>query len=351
MFHIVNYPFVLLIFVAFLTFWGDKHLKQSYKKKIEISYSPKEMVSLRNAYRFYKIILLTVYTLIIVPLLYFSLKDISITMRFPVGPWPFVASLLSILLPYASSLPVSCLTIDDFKKEDFALFLRGFSHDSYDSSKVWKIIRILGPIENQNKLPFSEEKFAKVVYRFMPIFCVGITRELESPKGAKRIYLSDVTWKKDVTLLIKKAKFIFILINPSDSCIWEIEQCQKIDPNKVFYFVDDMDKLNNVKNKMGETTPQCIKNVSNSESINYINKGKTHSLPYTNTKKGFKKLLKKVFLEKDVKIYTARFFFSMNWNIPIFLLSLGVIYLFVDDIVFITLLLIIGGLIFFVLKS
>ena len=68
----------------------------------------------------------------------------------------------------------------------------------------------------------------------MPAYAVGMTKELNSPIGAERIYLNDAEWESEVMDLMTKASLIVILLNDSQSCIWEICKSNQF-KNKVVF--------------------------------------------------------------------------------------------------------------------
>jgi hypothetical protein len=89
-----------------------------------------------------------------------------------------------------------------------------------------------------------------------------MTKEIESPRGALRVYLSDSNWKEDVYDLMHNAQKIYILVNDRNSCIWEIEQSiEMID--KTVYIVDDLQKYDNVRLRI--SNPVLLPEISANE--------------------------------------------------------------------------------------
>lgn len=232
-------------------------------------------VKVRNVYRYIRICIIIIYTIAMLIELNFLIPALWDSFHYITAKQQTINIILLSLLPYASmSLPISGMTIDKFKEENFALYLRGFTSDSYDASMLDKLhvlnerknlINIWKKKNKENtvKLKFSEHELAKAVKRYMPIYSVGMTKEIESPEGCKRIYLDDKDWQEGVKMLIEKAKIIFILINPRKSCIWEILQCQEMAINKTIFFVDNLDYINIMKEKLEYSTiPECIKYTS-----------------------------------------------------------------------------------------
>lgn len=147
--------------------------------------------------------------------------------------------------------PISFLTVKDFEKlgGKYSLFLRGFNVDNYSSKQDVSIIK---------GHQFSEYTLARLMAKGSPLFAVGMTKELTSPEGAKRIYLSDDAWKDDVHELMQHAAAIYILVNGKESCVWEIEQSMAL-LEKTCFIVDDLAQYEIVKMKIGDK--YCLPNL------------------------------------------------------------------------------------------
>ena len=111
----------------------------------------------------------------------------------------------------------------------FALYLRGFENDDY--SNKWSLVK-------KKDKQFSEYLFTKILSKHCVCAAIGMTKELDAPLGAKRIYVDDETWKDDVAELMEKSHQIYILVNNRPSCIWEIETAVKF-IEKVVLIIDD----------------------------------------------------------------------------------------------------------------
>ena len=138
---------------------------------------------------------------------------------------------------------ISCLTKTAFLSahENFVLFLRGFNDDDYSD---------ITEIRKDHFEKFSEYGFMSLLEVSKISACaIGMTKESDSPIGAKRIYVDDNSWKEDVNELIEKARDIFILVRDRESCIWEIEK-SLVHLSKVQFIVDDIDIYNNVREKI-----------------------------------------------------------------------------------------------------
>ena len=161
------------------------------------------------------------------------------------------------------------------------LYLRGFANDVY-STKYYMDIKPLG-------VGFSEFHFVKAVY--LPVIAVGMTKEIESPIGACRIYLNDSDWKEGVLYMMKRAARIVVLMDYRESCIWEIDQCANY-LNKTIFIVDNVEKYNRIKEglKMIDDLPELelpdknvaiLKKSTDRYDVNYIN---------ISRKKGYKEI-------------------------------------------------------------
>lgn len=136
---------------------------------------------------------------------------------------------------------VSSLTKEKFvdKYPSFALFLRGFEDDVYG----------IDDVKLNLKDKFSEIHFMEVLESYMPTCAIGMTKEVDAPFGAKRVYVSDESWKEDVRELMNRANLIFVLLNNRPSCIWEIEQSADV-INKTCFLVEDIEKYNYIRSKL-----------------------------------------------------------------------------------------------------
>ena len=120
----------------------------------------------------------------------------------------------------------------------FVLFLRGFGDDDYSSMCDIKLKKY----DN-----FSEYCFMSLLdFKGLSACAVGMTKESDSPIGAKRIYVDDISWKSHVKDLIEKAQNIYILVCDRESCIWEIRESIKY-IDKVKFIVDDLEVYSRVR--------------------------------------------------------------------------------------------------------
>ena len=137
---------------------------------------------------------------------------------------------------------ISTASKHDFLEQHnkYCLFLRGFEQDDYGHAPV---------VSEKTYDSFSEYEFTSLVMQNIPICAVGMTKEVNSPRGAIRVYLNDDSWQKDVLELMEKSQAIYILVNDRKSCIWEIEQSFKM-LEKIIYIIDDTQKYENVRQQL-----------------------------------------------------------------------------------------------------
>lgn len=239
-------------------------------KKITSSKNAKESVKVRKSYRWIRLLIILLYSVILVWILSNTI-ELFFTSKNTAAQFILIGVFGAIIMTYGSmSLPISGITIDKFNPNNkYALYLRGFDSDSYEMSSTLSAIvdHCHAPGSgsrrpNPEELPFSEEEFCRAIKKHSPIYSVGMTKELESPHGSKRIYLDDETWKEDVALLINKAKYVFINLHDSDSCIWEILQCKKDASKKTFYFIDSLADYQNILKQMQDGAPSVLQEMS-----------------------------------------------------------------------------------------
>lgn len=142
---------------------------------------------------------------------------------------------------------ISTYDLDTFryKNEHYSLYLRGFDSDDYQK---------IDQLENPGKESYdhlSEYWFFKLLSKRYqtPVVSVGMTKELDSPFGTKRVYLDDEEWKAGVRTLMEHADRIFILINDRVSCIWEIAQSKDF-LDKTLFIADDGEKYRSAQKKV-----------------------------------------------------------------------------------------------------
>lgn len=123
------------------------------------------------------------------------------------------------------------------KNKGFVLYLRAFESDFYSKDP---------------KARSFEGSFIKALEsRGRDVCAIGMTKELDAPYGAERVYVSDESWQSDVKELMQYADTIFILMSDRQSCIWEIAQsADKL--QKTYFIIDNESKYVNVKDELRE---------------------------------------------------------------------------------------------------
>ncbi len=182
---------------------------------------------------------------------YHSVAGISRDMDIALSFWLNIIActvLLYVQISYEKSKKdlfgnLSYFTTDEYlaRNEEFYLYLRGFDDDV--------------PFKESGKyvLKFDESLFAEAVEygAGVPMCALGMTKEVDSPVGAQRIYVDDDNWQEKVLLLMQRAKQIFILINNSQSCLWEIEQAATM-KDKILFIVDSRERYDYVRERYGD---------------------------------------------------------------------------------------------------
>lgn len=232
----------------------DRFFSRHLKKKLAIEGSSTKRILIRKMVRRNRIVLLSCFIIFLIGTEVFLVYD-AITL-----PYNSFTTKNCILFPFVcliyfmfqhkwkrikGNISTSDLDSFNYKKVKYTLFLRGFDNDDYN-----KIDTLENPkVEKYEHL--SEYWFFKFLSKKhkLPIVSVGMTKELDSPLGTKRIYLDDEDWKEGVKTLMEYADRIFILVNDRDSCIWEISQSKDF-LCKTFFIVDDKHKYEVAKEKV-----------------------------------------------------------------------------------------------------
>ena len=186
------------------------------------------------------------------------------------------------------NFPVYAIRPSHLHNECFVLYLMGFSRDNYGES-----IETLQ--KSSASKSFSEGRSIHLLKQYIPVYAVGMTKELEAPHGASRIYLEDAEWEQEVEALMKKATMIIVLLNDSNSCIWEIQHAHRY-KNKTVYICDSQEKLINVRHKLnasreGVAIPLGMK-------VNTItftdSKGSSRTIPIDHTDKDYSQFIHRI---------------------------------------------------------
>lgn len=245
----------LALYVVIFEFL-DRLFSKSLKKKLTIEESSTKRILIRQKVKRNRIILLTCFLIFLIGTEIFLIYD-AVTQ-----PYNSFTTKNCVLFPFAcwlyfkfqkkwkrikGNISTSDLESFDYVNSKYSLFLRGFDNDDY---------RKIDELENPKTEKYehlSEYWFFKLLskkYR-LPIVSVGMTKELDSPLGTKRIYLDDTEWRAGVRILMENADKIIILVNDRESCIWEIAQTKDF-LNKTIFIADDENKFNTAKGRVRE---------------------------------------------------------------------------------------------------
>lgn len=254
-----------IIIICLLTMGLNWLIKKAMNKKIAAANTAQQSVSYRKKYRVLRLFILILFTIVIVCEFVYCCS--LLLDSYTSNTYRHILNMILIIgVTYASmSLPISSMTIGQFDESSpFALYLRGFAKDNYDPQnaleKIEKISKAKNGIGTKEKDPqelsFSEREFYKAIKEYMPVYSVGMTKELESPEGTKRIYLDDETWQENVAFLISRATYVFVLVNPSENCIWEVNKCLAEAKDKAVFFVDNEESANVLREKLQSAFPE-----------------------------------------------------------------------------------------------
>lgn len=267
------YPILLALFI--LSFYRViLHIFDKAKEKIAVAPDVKVAVEMRKKLLAKRRKMFVVY-IAISSIVVLGLCVISIG---------FIITLVIIPIEIAYNKPktdiygnLSFYTQEQFLKENerFYLYLRGFNDDiPFDSKKT------LGKDE------FDESVFAEIIdYALgIPVCALGMTKEIDSPIGAKRVYVDDDAWQDKVLELMNKAERIFILVNDRSSCIWEIENSVSL-LDKTVCIVDDLGKYQSVKAHMDKCL--ALPDVSPDIEIPFFFKSGEDARHFKNSRSGY----------------------------------------------------------------
>lgn len=281
------YLLLFLYLIPFLPFLVAKVIKLFYRVKIRLSDNVENAIQYRSKIENlrYSIINITKKTtlvfLIAIVILYIAVCFISIIQGdFEWQGFLMVTYYLCCFIAlrrwYVNRLesinhPISTITAKDFleKDEDFVLFLRGFKEDRYN-------------LREPGKNDFNELLFSKTVNDrlHLPMYAIGMSKEVDSPYGATRIYVDDDNWQRDILTMIYRAKKIFVLVSGSKSCIWEIEQLTA-HLDKVIFIVNRIEGYNEAIKKSPVTL--AVNFPAGFKGKHFFFKYEGTPVPYSNT--------------------------------------------------------------------
>lgn len=245
----------LALYVVIFEFL-DRFFSKSLKKKLTIEESSTKRILIRRKVKRNRIILLTCFVFFLIGTETFNIYSaithpydrysINSCFLFPVICFMYF-KFLKKWRRIQGNISTSDLQSFNYVNSKYSLFLRGFDNDDYR-----KIDELENPkTEKYDRL--SEYWFFKLLSKKynLPVVSVGMTKELDSPLGTKRIYLDDTEWRTGVRTLMENADKIIILVNDRESCIWEISQTATF-LNKTIYIADNAEKYNIAREKVSE---------------------------------------------------------------------------------------------------
>lgn len=175
---------------------------------------------------------------------------------------------------------ISYVSVDEYLEQypHFYLYLRGFDDDTP-----------LKEARDTRENKFQEAKLAEAVEygTGVPLCALGMTKEVDSPIGATRVYVDDAEWQEKVLLLMHKAEKIFILINNRESCLWEIERAKAM-KDKIVFIVDSLSRYVEVKGLFAQDYD--MPEAPNHASCFFFENG-SKAIPFEATKEGYLSVL------------------------------------------------------------
>lgn len=294
--------FILYLIVAFPIIFLIKYL---FAKNITRTNTAAKSVMIRRYYYVVRFIV-RIIVIIVGVILWISLLIDSIGVNKYIGITVIMGGGgLLLYLISSLSLPINFTTMGVFikKKRNYILYLRGFITDDYSpvmnetakqvsETRPWKVnLEDNKEKIDPNSLPLNERDLSKAWKKYAQVYSVGLPEELESPEGSKRIYLDNQTWQQDVLHLMNDAQLIIIRINSNDNCIWEIQQCRSLYSDKTVYYIENVEILKEVLDKMGTNAPICLRSpkIDQNHMYAYQANGEIIVHPYINTLEGFRK--------------------------------------------------------------
>lgn len=114
---------------------------------------------------------------------------------------------------------------------NYTLYLRAFKSDS-------------------NASVFSEKFFVRLLAKMGDprLYAVGLPNEMDAPIGAKRVYISDSTWKQEVEELMLNATKIYLRVGNTEPCRWELGK-SLLHRGKLILIVDNISEYDAVRDE------------------------------------------------------------------------------------------------------
>lgn len=307
--------FLLYLFIAYPVIFLIKYM---FMKNITRTNTAAKSVKIRRYYYIVRFIVRIVVIIIGLFLLISLLIDAVKVSKHYIGITIIMGGggLLLYIFSFMS-LPMNFTTMREFmkKKRTYILYLRGFITDDYTPSmeetanhvsetRPWNVnIDVNKGKANPNSLPLNERELSKAWKKYAQVYSVGLPEELESPEGSKRIYLDNQTWHQDVLQLMKDAHLIIIRINSNDNCIWEIQQCRSFYSSKTIYYIEDINILKEILEKMGTSAPICLRSpkIDQNHMYAYQANGEIIVHPYLNDITGLSNSVSRVVFDLSKK--------------------------------------------------
>lgn len=231
-----------IIIILFLSYYLRKFLERPLINKIKKSTNVEEAISIRGRIKIMRIAVFIVVLVAYMMYLSYSVKDMP-----PEQVRRVVLNVVFYILVYFIINKGANDVIGNISEADketflqanpnYSLYLRGFEQDNYSHlSKMH-----YGKFDR-----FCELAFTLILNEITKLCAVGMTKDIDSPLGADRIYLDDVNWKQDVYELMEKAQHIYILVDDRESCLWEIRTAIPM-IRKVTFIVDDLEKYKKMR--------------------------------------------------------------------------------------------------------
>lgn len=290
---------LIAILLVFLLRFILGNLEKKFYKELSLSKNIDESIYVRKKIKTERwfilaLILILYYTFeFILYLFIFGEQDLLFWTQEVLGSLLMIAYMVIVLRSSSKNKNplsnISLLRKEDIlnRKEDYILFLRGFSKDNYEISALLDI--------KKSFESFSEYLLNKVIKQYncqIGFYAVGMSKEVEAANGADRVYLNDCSWKEDVAELMQKAKAIFILMDDRESCIWEIMQTQHLS-NKVIFLCDDIRIYNNVKETLKKNCSPVLDLFPELPNNNYFyfTNFNSNIVEYDNTTESYKMII------------------------------------------------------------
>lgn len=286
---------IILLIISTIYIISFELFRRSTLTKIKNSDDADESCFYRKKFFWQRIISTSLYVVIAMYIIFSGdAADVNCIMVGVVYAWSsFIVS---------RSLPLSGKRPNDIKSK-FVLYLRGFAFDDYTTNN-----KTLSENKDINK--FSEGLFMGILKQYMPVYAVGMTKELCSPIGAERIYLNDANWESEVLDLMSRASLIVILLNDSQSCIWELSKSNQF-KKKVVYICDNNSKLLRIRKELNKQSVYPIPIGLTDRTISYVLEDSNRVIisEYSNKENDYMLILKKMMYEK---LGLRRFIFTQK---------------------------------------